>query len=419
MRVIHFFKQIVLNLIRICEMRKHKIIQQFVYLLLLVLAGVSCDVNPQKSLSEETNIYLDSLEVLFVDVPNWLATVYDKQSGGFYHNAIMVSDSLYGPDMQSSSMALSILSNGNIASLDSVSTSFKNKLKDFVITRYDSTLELFTDPIYKDKLLQSERNLARCQGAAAGILRKIGEENFVIPALEPDKVPYYLQSLESFREWLQTRNWERVWTAFDHIAMQSNLLKRVPQERADSIIQYVQEYAESIQYEDGLWGRGQAMEVRFSGAAKYGTFCMNKELRMPNADVMYRTVLIWFQDNKELDFSEHSSCPICVPRNALRLLFYLKPYLSFEIPENDKSILVESTYRMLKFYKGQDGGFMKHHNETKIAPLDLNYGEYDTLVSDINGTHLALTARKALYDIIDLPTPKIEINRKLRNIVYK
>ena len=89
MRVIHFFKQIVLNLIRICEMRKHKIIQQFVYLLLLVLAGVSCDVNPQKSLSEETNIYLDSLEVLFVDVPNWLATVYDKQSGGFYHNAIM------------------------------------------------------------------------------------------------------------------------------------------------------------------------------------------------------------------------------------------------------------------------------------------------------------------------------------------
>ena len=384
---------------------------------LLSIVMVSCSPVQKADNKEKENIDLDSLEVLFKNVPDWLETVYDKKSGGFYHNALMVTDTLYGPDMQSTSMALSILANGNIADLDTVSNSFKLQLKDFVISRYDSTLELFTDPIYGKELLQSERNLARSQGAAAGILRKIGVDDFIIPPLGENNVPNYLHSLDSFKLWLKNRNWDRVWTAFDHIAMQSNLLRRIPPARADSIVSYVQEYVESIQDEDGLWGKGQATEVRFSGAAKYGTFCMNQNLPMPNADTMYKTVLNWIRNNKELDFSQHSSCPICVPRNALRLLFYLKPYLSFEIPEGDKVILVESTYRMLKFYKGSDGGFMKHHDETKIAPLDLKLGEYDALVSDINGTHLALTARRALYDLLELEIPKIDMNRELRSIL--
>ena len=386
---------------------------------LLVIVIFSCSSTPKAYYKEKENVYLDSLEMLFEDVSGWLATVYDKKSGGFYHNAIMITDTLYGPDMQSTSMALSILINGNIVKLDTVSNSFKRNLEKFVISRYDSTLELFTDPIYKEKLLQSERNLARSQGAAAGILRKIGADNFVIQPLDEKNIPYYLHSLDSIKTWLKNRNWDRVWTAFDHIAMQSNLLRRIPQERADSIVSYVQEYVESIQDEDGLWGKGQATEVRFSGAAKYGTFCMNQNLPMPNADTMYKTVLNWIYNNNELDFSQYSSCPICVPRNALRLLFYLKPYLSFEIPKSDKTILAECTYRMLKYYKGSDGGFTKHCNETKIAPLDLILGEYDTRISDINGTHLALTARKALYDLLELETPKIKMNEELQSIIMK
>lgn len=391
-------------------MRKPFKISQIAILFLLFLTIVSCRMKSQKYQSEKTQVYLDSLETMFENVPDWLATVYDEQSGGFYHNALMVSDTLFGPDLQSTTMALSILLNGNIAKMDTVPNAFKSKLKNFVISRYDTARGFFTDPIYYEKLLQSERNLARAQGAATGILSKIGVSDFVVPPLKTDEIPYYLQSLDSFKKWLGNRKWDRVWTAFDHIAMQSGLLKRVPPERADSIVQYIQNYVEGIQDKDGLWGKGQAMEVRFSGAAKYGTFCMNQDLPMPAADTMYHTVLQWFRDNKQLDFGEHSSCPICVPRNALRLLYYLKPHLSFEIPESDKTILVESTYRMLKFYKGTDGGFMKHHEKSAIAPLDLYYGEYDALVSDINGTHLAVTARKALYDLLEKPVPVIKMN---------
>ena len=392
-------------------------IKKYGFLLLVVWSLISCNNKKQDVVNNSNQLYLDSLEILFQDVPQWLQTVYDEKSGGFYHNALMVSDSLYGPDMQSTSMALSILSNGNIADLDTVSEGFKSSLKLFVTSRFDTVSKIFTDPVYKGKLLQSERNLARSQGAAASILNKIGADGFILPPLEQKNVPYYLQSLDSFKSWLNKRNWDRVWTAFDHIAMQRNFLKRVPVERADSITNYIQKFVENKQQEDGLWGSGQPMEIRIGGAAKYGTFCMHHNLPMPNADKMYATVLQWLRNNKELDFSEYSVCPICVPRNALRLLFYLKPYLNTEISESDKKTLIVSTYRLLSFYKGEDGGFMKHHAKSDIAPLDLYYGEYDTLVSDINGTHLALTARKALYDIIDEEVPQIHYDKNLGFIV--
>ena len=223
-----------------------------------------------------------------------------------------------------------------------------------------------------------------------------------------NSIPPYLSSFSNFEPWFYNQEWERVWTAFDRLVSNTSFIKRLSKERADSIINFIQQYAEKNQDPDGLWGWGQAQEVRFSGAAKYGTFCNNLNLVMPNADKMYATILNWFETNRELDFSEHSACPICVPRNALKALYYIKPHLSFEIPENDKNLLIQKTFEMLRFYSNTDGGFMKHYNESKIAPLDLNLGEYPTLVSDMNGTQLAVTARISLYDLIELDVPVLE-----------
>src|SRR5680860_625359 len=121
--------------------------------------------------------------------------------------------------------------------------------------------------------------------------------------------------------------------------MNSTFIKRLPVARTDSIVHFIQEYAEEIQDEDGLWGKGQPDEIRFSGAAKYGTFCMNMNIPMPQPDRIYDTVLKWYHQNKELDFTAYSGCPICIPRNAIRLLEYVQPLLSHDIPPQDRQIL--------------------------------------------------------------------------------
>ena len=130
-------------------MRKNITISQIACLFILVLTVVSCGLKPLESQSDTTNRYLDSLEVLFSNVPDWLATVYDEKSGGFCHNALMVNDPLYGPDMQSTCFALIILSSGNIIQSDSISESFKTKMLNYVTSRFDEETKLYIDPEYK------------------------------------------------------------------------------------------------------------------------------------------------------------------------------------------------------------------------------------------------------------------------------
>jgi hypothetical protein len=149
------------------------------------------------------------------------------------------------------------------------------------------------------------------------------------------------------------------------------------------------------------------MEVHFSGAAKYGTFCMKAGIDMPNADKTFETVINWLGTTDNHDFSAYSVCPICVPRNALRVLYYTKPYLKRPITAAERRIIVEKSTAMLDHYRNTDGGFMKNHLRSDVAPNDIDLGTAKTLVSDMNGTHLAVTTRSAVYDLLDLPVPQI------------
>jgi len=392
----------------------NSITYQFLFSILLVIAIISCSATPKQSYKEKENIYLDSLEMLFTNVPQWLTTLYDSTSGGFYHNALMADDPRFEPDMQSTAFVLNILLDGNI--IDSVPASYRNKLKTYVFSRYDSSRGLFLDSLYAERILQSDRTLGRSQTMVTLITDKLGIKEMESPLIQ-ENTPEYLKSLDHFKSWVQTRKWERVWSSFDHISSQCAFIKRLPPEQADSLIRFVQDYALLIQNEDGLWGKGQAQEVRISGALKYALFCERMGIPMPGADKIYKTVLEWLRTNEELDFSEHSPCPICVPRNALTLLAFIKPGLSFPIPVEDRLVLVKNAYVMLKFYHNRDGGFMKNHLESRIVPLDIDYGKYDSLVSDLNGTMMAFIARRDLYKLLELPIPPIEMTDRLKKIL--
>ncbi|MEQ9286366.1 MAG: hypothetical protein RIG77_05630 [Cyclobacteriaceae bacterium] len=381
-----------------------------IFCMAMALSLVSCNrtgSNRQKPIEDQ---YLDSLEVLFSGLPAWLATVYDPASGGFYHNSKMVNDPQYGPDMQSTFFGLKILLSGNIVNKDSISESFRAGLERYVKTRYDPNHGLFLDPRYAERTMKSERTLGRVQNMANDILNRIGFNEVVDTPLDKNKTPNYLTSTGEFRKWVAKLRWERVWSAFDRISSQSALIKRLPKDRADSLVSYVRKYAESIQNNDGLWGEGQSLEVRISGAVKYGAFCERWNIPMPNPDKIYKALLYWFKTNKDLDFTAHSVCPICVPRNALQLLSYIKPQMNVVIGQEDRMLILVKTIEMLRFYSNSDGGFMKSHLESTITPNDINHGKYDELISDSNGAQLAIVTRQSLYEMLGLPVPRLAMD---------
>lgn len=75
---------------------------------------------------------------------------------------------------------------------------------------------------------------------------------------------------------------------------------------------------------------------------------------------------------------------------------------------------------MLRYYHQSDGGFMKNQLFSGFAPDDILLAR-DTvnLVSDMNGTHLAVTARHSLYTLISQPVPHIKASEKILNIFKK
>lgn len=380
---------------------------------LLLLIGMLCmgfeaiSNNQNNPYDPDIKSYLDSMEMLFSDVPKWLTTVYDQESGGFYHNALMKNDPKgYEPDIQSMAMALNILFSGNITSIDEVSHNFIKTSKTYLYKRYNKETGLFLDPYYKERVMQSDRALGRSQGMALSALKKLNTDTKRFD--KEGSVPEYLKSMDNFEKWFNSRSWDKTWTAFDHIGSQSAFIKRLPENLRDSVIQFVETYAIESQGEDGFWGEGQPVEVKIGGAVKYGAFCNRMGITLPNPDLIYKTLMQWFRDTENYDFTEYSVCPICVPRNAIILVQDLGPYLSFDMTNEEKYIVVKQVYKMFEFYKNADGGFMFNHTETRIYPLDINYGSYHNRISDINGTHLAIDSRKGVYNVLDMSIPKIE-----------
>lgn len=69
-------------------------------------------------------------------------------------------------------MALSILINGNIISLDTLSDTFKNGLEEYVKSQYDLETGFFLDRMYADRVLENDHALGGSQGMAVVVLRK-------------------------------------------------------------------------------------------------------------------------------------------------------------------------------------------------------------------------------------------------------
>ena len=110
----------------------------------------------EKAISPAVRAALDKLDSKFdVEVIDWLAGLYDKESGGFYYAESSRDNEQFEPDIESLVQAILLLDRMGLITRDEnrhliTPEAFKNASLKFLSERQDASDGYFYDPIYKE-----------------------------------------------------------------------------------------------------------------------------------------------------------------------------------------------------------------------------------------------------------------------------
>ena len=165
----------------------------------------------------------------------------------------------------------------------------------FYQCRQDSATGFFFDPHTRMRSVQRLRgraldfsNAVLRQLEAAPLYPLPGQRQK--PSAKAKDYLSYLESPENFQTWLEERPWDFSWGALDHICSQMGILKSLPEDRQQPLIDVLLPYLENRQNpETGLWGDGDPY-VELSGAFMAAYIYKALDLPVPHADLIYQSL---------------------------------------------------------------------------------------------------------------------------------
>lgn len=370
----------------------------------LPLLASSAPTPPSRSASDLDRL-LAAYDELFRDVIPWLGRLYDPASGGFYESLGLkrgAEDRAYGPDLQSTHFAASMLRGEN--AMDVLPSDAPAKIVRYVQDRQDPLTGFFSDPDYPE-MRADKRTMGRALNNATLELAALGAKPLhPLPGAEPTRVPEHLRSVETFRSWLDARPWGYAWTALDQLQSQAALILMLEEPRRTELIDEALRYVGDRQDpKTGLAGGGSAI-VKISGAFKLALFCRAVKRPLPRAAELRATAIRWFQAKEETD-------RVFFIRNATELLMESALVCGQAATPQELELVVTAATRELARFRCADGGFSSFRGLYYIGPNDLYL--LDRRVaragpqSDVNGTKMAFALRRALYLLAGKPAPKL------------
>jgi hypothetical protein len=279
-------------------------------------------------------VALEKMDRLFVGFPAWLASLYDKQSGGFFFERSAVDNPAYPPTIESTSQALSLLY--AIGGEKNMPAEFRQRLIRFYQSRQDPLTGYFIDDHPNRALALDSRTIARAQAYVRTHLKKLGatpeyalpgeprtsatSARGARPAAEPStreagdatarvqasvkhiraKPPvatdavatqYGIHSTDDLRRWLENLPWHSPWSAGQKISDLSEFLRYIDGQRRSRYLETIWAYLEGTQDPDtGFWGRGSGY-TRLSGAMKIKSVYYGYDRPMPRALQIFRSMI--------------------------------------------------------------------------------------------------------------------------------
>ncbi len=337
----------------------------------------------------------------------WVAKLYDKDQKGFHLSVSAWDDpKYYFCAIEPTAQAISILSNSRTSDGKTLIEVMPDRMRKDLIEFFQSRQDP-ADGFFKDldpKVSKNPRNLGRALGYSIGSLRRLGAVP-LYPRPEGDRVTTNvpeLSSVEAFRQYLESLNWDKPWGAGDHSATRASMADKLDEPLRSRILDTYWQYLDSKQSrQTGMWGNDPAKRdyQYVSGVMKItGAFARFKR-PVPMADKIKDNVLWVIKNDRTHDY--------CWIRNPLSALKVVLPYCTEPLTDREKYEIIISTVRNHAHYRQPDGGFSRNHD----GALTYEY-EYDHALGkglregDTNATTQVMhTIRPWCYELAGRPVP--------------
>ena len=378
----------------------------------------------EESHGKEVADEVRNLDTLWGDhVYEWLASLWDKEAGGFYYSLSARDNEGFYPDMESTAQAInSLTSTGIITDKNPVPLSMQKKMVAFMQAKQDPEDGYFYHAQWGHDVNTSRR--ARDLGHATSIIKAYGGTPLYPTATERIKeamgngsaeakdstVPEHLRSKEAFLKYLESLDINGNEKPGNSYPVGHKIGQQTSEIAAAGLIDVCIDFLNSTQRPNGFW------EDTLNHASSNGTMkisCTYVRFKKPFPNIMTA-----FKSALDVLLSD---CPFSCITEVFNPPFSLLNFL--EIMENTgdtenlakaKALLRENAAKMLRItydrllpFKKPDGSFSycktcsSHWSQGKPVCIK------DSYESDVNANSLANGSKRRTLAILDIPTPPI------------
>jgi hypothetical protein len=341
------------------------------------------------------------LDGLFDGMYGWLAKLYDPQTGGFYYALSSRNDPKFQPDIESSSFAIAMLVRADL--LKQLPESMRQKMIAYFLDRQDPQSGYFLDP--QNNMKDIPRMRGRALNMSLKALDHLGAKpRHPVPGAARDPNIKHLESPAAYVDWIKKRDWRSAWGALDHLQSETSIIRNLPQDRREALVDAAVAYLAELQEPDtGLWGKGDPF-VRVSGAVKAAWYYHALDRKIPRPDKIHQSTIVCLQKNVPNHF--------CFVRNPVSLLQELSEEKVKSSPQEMQDVL-RISIRNLKRFLRRDGGFSVFPDRSNPAPNGVKLGQ-GLDEGDLNATVQADLVRYQLYELLgEKPKPHPSAKRFL------
>lgn len=356
-------------------------------------------------------------------VYEWLASIWDKEAGGFYYSISARDNEGFYPDMESTAQAMNSLTSTGIIYDDAViPDAMKKKMVAFMKEKQHADDGYFYHSQWGKDVTTSRRG--RDLGHATGIIARFGDKPLYPTALERieaaassgntesenSTVPEHLRSKEAFIKYLESLNINGIdmpgnsYPIGHRIGAQANEIEKA------GLTDVCIDFLNSTQKANGFW-EDHLDHGTSNGAMKISCIYVRFKKPFPNIMTAFESAL------KVL----LSDCPFGCITEVFNPPFSLLNFI--EIMENTgdtenlakaKALLKENAAKLLRItyerlipFKKPDGSFSYCKNCSSHWSQGKPVCIKDSYESDVNANSLANGSKLRTLKILDIPTTYI------------
>ena len=356
-----------------------------------------------------------------VSLLDWLISLYDKESGGFYYAASARDTEGFEPDIESTYQAISgILFSVGICQRSYIDSSgqkagtangvpetpeyFRNKAVKFMQDRQDPDDGYFYDKQFGKNVVDSkrERNLDQGKNLLASFdvkplyplpYERVSVNEKLRTADGDSALPIQYTSEAEFKKWADSLPW-----ATDPYYCGNALVAGINTINGTGLTDYVVKYITDRQNKvTGMWGE-ECNFLALNAAMKLSYFYNQNTVPYPNVENMLKSVVEIVKKETPSTLSATWN-PLALVRNARNSFPERKfpPELQELINPHYAELFNILADRVDAFKQPDNGyGYLPYGSSAKSQEATVSLGLRE---GDVNGTYLALLVRESAYNL--------------------